>query len=109
MNAMGRSRTSGFNAFQLKARKCAPRSNALNPLVRLRPIAFIAVLLVGWQVAVSLSAVHILPGPSEVVGGIVDLVRHGLLLKYMVASLFRVTWGFVLAAVLAIPIGLTVG
>ena len=81
----------------------------MNPLVRLRPIAFIAVLLVGWQVAVSLSAVHILPGPWEVVGGIVDLVRHGLLLKYMVASLFRVTWGFVLAAVLAIPIGLTVG
>src|SRR6202023_753819 len=28
---------------------------------------------------------------------------------YVVASLFRVTWGFVLAAVLAIPLGLTIG
>lgn len=42
-------------------------------------------------------------------GGIADLIRHGLLLKYIVASLYRVTWGFVLAAVTAIPLGLTIG
>ena len=47
--------------------------------------------------------------PEEVVGGIGDLVQHGLLLKYVVASLFRVTWGFVLAVVLAIPLGLAIG
>jgi NitT/TauT family transport system permease protein len=29
--------------------------------------------------------------------------------KYVVASLFRVTWGFSLAAVIAIPLGLTIG
>lgn len=52
---------------------------------------------------------RILPGPWQVVGGIVDLLQHGLLLKYIVASLFRVTWGFALAAVLAIPIGLSIG
>ncbi|HEX4022044.1 MAG TPA: ABC transporter permease [Acidobacteriaceae bacterium] len=78
-------------------------------LVRLRPVAFIAILLALWQVAVSRSSVHLLPGPWGVVGGIVDLVRHGLIVKYTVASLFRVTWGFVLAAVLAIPLGLTIG
>jgi NitT/TauT family transport system permease protein len=76
---------------------------------RLRPIAFIAVLLVAWQVAVSRHPAYILPGPWGVVGGIVDLVRHGLLFKYVVASLFRVTWGFSLAAILAIPLGLTIG
>ena len=38
-----------------------------------------------------------------------ELLRSGLLLKYVVASLFRVTWGFLLAAVLAIPLGLLVG
>lgn len=81
----------------------------MNLLVRLLPVAFIAILLAAWQIAVSRSSVHILPGPWEVVGGIVDLLRHGLLLKYVVASLFRVTWGFALAAVLAIPIGLTIG
>jgi len=78
-------------------------------MVRLRPIVFIAVLLVAWQVAVSRHAGYILPGPWGVVGGIADLVRHGFLFKYVVASLFRVTWGFSLAALLAIPLGLTIG
>ena len=54
-------------------------------------------------------AVHLLPGPLEVVYGLAELVRHGLLLRYVVASLFRVTWGFVSAAILAIPLGLAIG
>jgi NitT/TauT family transport system permease protein len=77
--------------------------------VRLRPIAFIAALLVLWSIGIRREPSHLLPGPWGVVGGIADLVRHGLLLKYVVASLFRVTWGFVLAVVLAIPLGLAVG
>jgi len=81
----------------------------LNLAVRLRPIIFIAALLVIWQLAISRHQGYILPSPLGVLGGIVDLIRHGLLLKYVVASLFRVTWGFVLAAVLAIPLGLTIG
>jgi NitT/TauT family transport system permease protein len=81
----------------------------LNLLVRLRPIVFIAILLVAWQVAVNRHPGYILPGPWGVVGGIADLVRHGFLFKYIVASLFRVTWGFGLAAIIAIPLGLTIG
>jgi hypothetical protein len=37
------------------------------------------------------------------------LVRKGLLLKYIVASLFRVTWGFSLAVLLGVPFGLFLG
>lgn len=76
---------------------------------RLRPVAFIIFLLIAWQLAIGLSPVHILPGPWDVVLGLVDLGQTGLLLKYIVASLFRVTWGFVLAVITAIPIGLTIG
>jgi NitT/TauT family transport system permease protein len=72
-------------------------------------IVFIAVLLIAWQVAIDHDPVHLLPSPWGVVGGVDDLVRHGLLLKYIVASLFRVTWGFVLAVVFAIPLGLAIG
>lgn len=75
----------------------------------LGPIAFIGLLLVLWQFAVAHSPTHLLPGPWETAGGVADLVRHGLLLKYVTASLFRVTWGFVLAAVSAIPLGLMIG
>jgi NitT/TauT family transport system permease protein len=81
----------------------------LNLFVRLRPVAFIAALLVLWQIAIIRQPAHLLPGPWGVVGGIADLVRRGVLLKHVVASLFRVTWGFLLAAVLAIPPGLAIG
>jgi NitT/TauT family transport system permease protein len=81
----------------------------INWLVGLRPIGFLVILVIIWQIAVTRQATHLLPGPLEVIGGIADLVQHGLLLKYIVASLFRVTWGFLLAAALAIPIGLTIG
>jgi NitT/TauT family transport system permease protein len=78
-------------------------------MVRLRPIALIAVLLLLWQFAVTRNPIHLLPTPWGVVTGIGDLLQHGLLFKYVVASLFRVTWGFVLAVVLAVPLGLMIG
>lgn len=77
--------------------------------VRLRPVAFIAVLLLAWHFAAKHQRTHILPGPLEVAAGIAELMQRGLLLKYVVASLFRVTWGFTLAVALAIPLGLAIG
>lgn len=62
-----------------------------------------------WHVAAERQTTHILPGPIAVANGILELSQRGLLLKYIVASLFRVTWGYVTAALLAIPIGLTIG
>jgi NitT/TauT family transport system permease protein len=77
--------------------------------IRLRPFLFIVLLLVVWEIAAQRQSAHLLPGPWGVAGGLADLLQHGLLLKYVIASLFRVTWGFLLAAVLAIPLGLTIG
>jgi NitT/TauT family transport system permease protein len=77
--------------------------------VRLRPVIFVLILLGLWSIAARRQPEHVLPGPWEVALGIADLTRHGLLLKYVVASLFRVTWGFLFAAVLAIPLGLAIG
>ena len=38
-----------------------------------------------------------------------ELAAHGLLVRYVVASLFRVTWGYLLAVVVAVPLGVTLG
>lgn len=78
-------------------------------LKRLLPFAFVAILLVAWQIAISRQPGHLLPGPVEVARALVELAQSGLLLRYVVASLFRVTWGFALAAAIAIPLGLAVG
>jgi NitT/TauT family transport system permease protein len=74
-----------------------------------RPWLLMLFLVAGWEV---LSLHHpgaLLPGPFGVAKGIGDLLQHGLLFRYVVASLFRVTWGFGLAAVIAIPLGMVIG
>jgi NitT/TauT family transport system permease protein len=85
------------------------RPKSLGLITRLRPAGFLLILLFLWQFAVSRSHDSLLPGPWAVVRALGELLRHGLLLKYIVASLYRVTWGFTLAAVLAIPLGLILG
>jgi NitT/TauT family transport system permease protein len=77
--------------------------------VWMRPVAFVLLLVAAWEISVRMHPGQILPGPLAVAAGIIELLKHGLLLKYAVASLFRVTWGFVLASVTAIPLGLTLG
>lgn len=66
-------------------------------------------LLLVWQVAIGVQRAPILPTPWLVAKALVELAVSGRLMRYVVASLFRVTWGFALAAILAIPIGLTLG
>lgn len=62
-----------------------------------------------WHAGVVLSAAPLIPTPWEAAKAIVELAQRGLLLKYVVASLFRVTWGYLLAVVIAIPIGIALG
>lgn len=50
-----------------------------------------------------------MPGPWKTALGIAELVPRGLIFKYTVASVFRVTWGFFIAVLLAVPLGLAVG
>ena len=78
-------------------------------LQRFCAVALIAALLVMWQVLVLLHPGVLLPGPWGVVLGLGDLLQHGLLFKYIIASLFRVTWGFGLAVLLAVPLGMMIG
>ena len=73
------------------------------------PVLVAVVCLLAWDTGVRLSGSDIFPRPHEVLRGIIQLVRQGLLLKYVVASLFRVTWGFTLAVVVGVPVGLLLG
>jgi NitT/TauT family transport system permease protein len=62
-----------------------------------------------WDLSVRLSGSGLFPKPLEVLRGIVELAQKGLLLKYITASLFRVSWGFGLAIMVGVPVGLTLG
>ena len=73
------------------------------------PFLVVIVILVLWEIAVRHSRNDLFPGPWQVALGIVELARKGLLFKYVVASLFRVTWGFSLAVLVGVPLGLFLG
>jgi NitT/TauT family transport system permease protein len=73
------------------------------------PLCVAVVFLFVWDTAVRVSGSDIFPRPHQVLNGILELAEKGLLLKYIVASLFRVTWGFALAVVIGVPLGLFLG
>lgn len=73
------------------------------------PLMVGALSLLLWHVAVKVSGSDIFPTPYEVLRGLIELIQQGLLLKYVVASLFRVTWGFGLAVLVGVPLGLALG
>ncbi len=83
------------------------------PLFSTRAIvlpSLVAVMfLLFWDGAVRLSGSQLFPKPLDVLWGLVELAQKGLLIKYVVASLFRVTWGFTLAVIVGIPFGLLMG
>ena len=92
--------TTAANSDEVRGRRVATAARAL---------MFAGLLVSVWWVGVRRQPAPLLPTPPQALGGAWELLRSGLLVKYAVASLFRVTWGFLLAAVLALPLGLLAG
>lgn len=62
-----------------------------------------------WSCLTGPSGTKLLPGPLAVGRALVELAARGTLSRHLVASLFRVTWGFLLGAGLGTPLGLFLG
>jgi NitT/TauT family transport system permease protein len=75
----------------------------------LLPLLIAALFVAVWYAAVKWSGTTVFPTPGQVLAGMLELIRHGVLLKYIIASLFRVTAGFSLALLIGIPFGLILG
>ena len=73
------------------------------------PLVVPAFGLLAWHFCVRAMHSDLFPAPLDVARGIIELIQKGLLLKYIVASLFRVTWGFTLAVLIGVPGGLLLG
>ncbi len=73
------------------------------------PLLVAAGFILVWHVLVTVSGSTIFPKPHQVMTGMIELTRKGVLIKYIVASLFRVSAGFLLALLIGIPLGLLLG
>ncbi|MDX1952980.1 MAG: ABC transporter permease [Verrucomicrobiota bacterium] len=75
----------------------------------LLPAGVVLLFLIAWHVGVNISGSDIFPTPVQVLKGLIGLAQEGRLFRYVVASLFRVTWGFGLAILIGVPLGLLLG
>lgn len=73
------------------------------------PSLTFALLLALWYFSVRWSGTKVLPSPVEVQKGLAELLHHHVLWADIADSLRRVAEGFGLAAILGIPLGLTLG
>lgn len=75
------------------------------------PVISFAVIIALWELVVLYSgwSNQVFPGPVAVLSSFYELIINGKLLKDSVASLYRVTIGFYLGALLGIPLGIILG
>ncbi len=69
----------------------------------------LVLLVVLWSAAIALAGNTLLPGPWKVAAAIAELAQKGFLVKHVVASLFRVTWGYLMAVAVGVPLGIFLG
>ncbi len=73
------------------------------------PAVSTGLLLAAWQIGVATTHTAIFPSPLSVKHGLVELFQKGLLLSYIVDSLFRVATAYCLALCLGLPVGMFLG
>lgn len=80
-------------------------------LGRLNTVASFIALLVLWEILARFSgwSKYVFPDPLTVVASMAELVKDGTIFKHTIASLYRVTWGFYLAIIFGIPLGILLG
>jgi NitT/TauT family transport system permease protein len=76
-------------------------------MTRLLPIGVMLALTAAWWLAASGSVIF--PTPPEVFEGMANLAQDGTLLRHVTASLYRVTFGYAVAVLLAVPLGILMG
>ena len=75
----------------------------------LPPLIVFALLIAVWWIVVVKTESAIFPTPLQVVTGTAELAADGSLWEHITSSLMRVGAGFLLAVVVAIPLGLWMG
>ncbi len=83
-----------------------PSAPILNSLL---PFSGLALFILAWHLGVAASPGTLVPAPAQSARAIVELAEKGLLFRYVVASLYRVTWGYFAALAIAVPFGVLLG
>ena len=72
-------------------------------------LAFLVVLLAGWQLMATLVDSLLVPGVGAIGADLVEIVADGSFLAELGVTVLRVALGFVLASLVAVPVGIAMG
>jgi len=93
-----------------RAHRVARSDDRLGAAARvLLPVGATILALLLWQLLVTLTRTQVFPLPAEVLRGIGELLRKGVLWSYVGDSLRRVAVGYAAAAMLGITLGVPLG
>jgi NitT/TauT family transport system permease protein len=67
------------------------------------------VFILGWHLVTLGNKISDIPTPAQTWFALVEVLEQGVLWKNVVASVFRVAWGFAIAAAVGIPLGILMG
>jgi NitT/TauT family transport system permease protein len=81
----------------------------IQPKKVLPPLAVLAAIVSAWWFVVVQTQSAIFPTPWQVVTGTLELIEDGTLWAHIGSSLMRVGVGFLLAVIMAVPLGLWMG
>mgnify|MGYP000848952964 CR=1 FL=1 len=73
------------------------------------PTSVTLILVCLWQLGCEWARSAVFPTPIATWKGLLGLIQDQILWRYAVASVFRVAWGFSLAVIVGIPLGLWAG
>lgn len=79
--------------------------------VILKGAAFPLLLIAVWELTARLGLVNVLflPSPGKIFDTLIDMLANGLLERHLLASVIRLTYGFLITVVFAVPLGILVG
>jgi ABC-type nitrate/sulfonate/bicarbonate transport system permease component len=77
--------------------------------MRIQKVVIIFSCIVIWQAIALLADSRFLPGPVQVGKTMMDLMGTGELMVHSVVSLWRVVAGFMVAVIIAVPLGILMG
>lgn len=85
--------------------------NKILKFIPVFPLIITATSISIWYLVATFSgwSSQVFPAPIQVFYSFQELLSDGSLLRHSVASLYRVTIGFILGAILAIPLGILIG
>lgn len=79
--------------------------------VLVRGIIFPIIIIAIWEVTARLGLLntYILPSPGTIIDTFLDMLKSGMLGRHLAASVTRLSYGFLITVLFAIPIGILVG